>query len=397
MSNRLRQTDFIHRKGIESRMTPLSTHNSISKSIFPPWKAVSFAALLWIILACSLINPTPPSPSVFNSGRTAYGFFPTAPEVNILSVWNTFRAIGEHGDVVLIQQPVAWDEFRDGVDGKSKKMEDIHNQVNLAWQNGLEAIFVVDPLNGLDRREFAELPPDLAGAGFSHPLIRSAYQNFALRIAKDFHPRYLGLASEINTYADAFPGDFPSFLSLYRETYKKIKLESPETQVFVTFQWEDLNNLDIFSDERGESIKWELMEAFEPNLDLWVISSYPFAAFDSAKDIPAGYYTPLLERTDKPLAVAEGGFGSVDVPPFHGTPEDQVLYLNAIHNQIGNRLRFWIYLVLDDFNMDSYGNFFASQGQGDKVETLRFFSVIGLRERNGTPKPALAVWDSFRQ
>jgi hypothetical protein len=87
----------------------------------------------------------------------------------------------------------------------------------------------------------------------------------------------------------------------------------------------------------------------------------------------------------------------VDIPPAHGTPQDQVLYLNAIHDQIGKRLAFWIYLVLDDFNMDSYKQYLESQGQGDKVETLRFFSVLGLRERDGTPKPALAEWDGFRR
>jgi hypothetical protein len=355
------------------------------------------AGLFLAAIACKFAQPSPPSPSVFDLGRTVYGFFPTAPEVNILSVLGTFHAISQHGDVVLIQQPVPWNDFRAGIDGPSKTVDDIRNQVNMGWQNGVDAIFVVDPLNGLDRREFAGLPPDLAGADFSNPVVRTAYQNYALRLARDFHPRYLGLASEINTYADTYPEDFPNFLSLYRETHKKIKAESPETKVFVTFQWEDLNNYDAVGAARGASIKWDEIEAFEPDLDLWVISSYPFVAFPSAADIPKNYYSPLLSRTDKPLAVAEGGFGSVDIPPAHGTPQDQVLYLNAIHDQIGKRLAFWIYLVLDDFNMDSYKQYLESQGQGDKVETLRFFSVLGLRERDGTPKPALAGWDGFRR
>jgi hypothetical protein len=354
-------------------------------------------ALLAAALACSLTHPIPPSPSVFDSGRTAYGFFPTAPEASLFSAWNIYRSIAAHGDVVLLQPAVPWDEFRGGIDSQSPKFEDLRGQVTLAWASRLEPVFVVDPLNGLNRTQFAGLPADLAGADFSHPAVRAAFQNFALRIAREFHPRYLGLASEINTYADAFPADFPNFLSLYRDTYRKIKTESPDTQVFVTFQWEDLNNLDLFREGGEPSIKWDLVEAFEPDLDVWVISSYPFAAFDSAAEIPADYYTPLLGRTAKPLAVGEGGFGSADLPPFHGTPEDQVLYLNAIHNQIGPRLAFWIYLVLDDFNMDSYAKYFESRGAGADVETLRWFSVVGLRTRNGTPKPALAVWDGFRR
>jgi hypothetical protein len=362
----------------------------IPQAFLPP------AALLLGICACAFLHPTPPSPSVFDSGRTAYGFFPTPPEISILSAWNLFRAIAAHGDVVLIQQNVAWDDFRDGIDGDSKRIDDIRAQVNLAWQNGLEPIFVVDPLNGLNRREFGGLPPDLAGADFNHPVVRAAYQNFALRLARDYHPRYLGLASEINTYADAFPDDFPNFVSLYRDTYLKIKRESPGTQVFVTFQWEDINNVNRFADQGEKKIDWDRIEAFEPDLDLWVISSYPFVAFDSAAEIPDDYYAPLLTRTAKPLAVGEGGFGSADMPPFHGTPADQAGYLNAIHDQIGERLAFWIYLILDDFNMDSYRAYLQSQGMAENAETMRFFSIVGLRERDGTPKPALAVWDGFR-
>jgi hypothetical protein len=378
-------------------MPSLPIHPPPSQPRSLPGKAVGFLSLGFGILACVISQPTPPSPSVFETGRTAYGFFPTPPDVDILSTLNIYRSIGEHGDVVLLQQPVAWEEFREGIDGESKKMNDIRGQVNLAWQNGLELIFVVDPLNGMDRSRFAGLPPDLRDADFSHPAVRSAYQNYALRIAREYHPAYLGLASEINTYADAHPEDFPNFLSLYRETYRKIKSESPPTRVFVTFQWEDLNNLDMIGGERGAYIKWEQIEAFEPELDLWAVSSYPFAAFTSAAEIPADYYTPLLTRTGKPLAVAEGGFGSVDVGPFHGTPQDQTEYLNAIHDQIGHRLAFWIYLILDDLNMEAYGAFFAEHGQAEMTETLRFFSVVGLREGDGTPKEALAVWDAFRR
>jgi hypothetical protein len=31
------------------------------------------------------------------------------------------------------------------------------------------------------------------------------------------------------------------------------------------------------------------------------------------------------------------------------------------------------------------------------VGTLGFFAHVGLRRRDGTPKPALALWDSYRR
>jgi len=140
------------------------------------------------------------------------------------------------------------------------------------------------------------------------------------------------------------------------------------------------------------------MEIFEPNLDVWAISSYPFAAFLSGADIPADYYTPLLSRTSKPLAVAEGGFTSRPNPPLPGDEQSQVDYLNAIHTQIGGkRLAFWVYLLLNDFDMDSYAKAMRQQGLNDEnIDTLGFFASVGLREFDGKPKPALEVWNLFR-
>jgi hypothetical protein len=219
-----------------------------------------------------------------------------------------------------------------------------------------------------------------------------------LWIEREFQPRYLGLASEINTYLDAHPDDVENYMSLYREVYDLVKAESPETQVFVTFQWDDLNNMFPPAAEGRPAYQtnWDQVEAFEPRLDLWVISSYPYFVFPD-EAIPEDYYTPLLDQTDKALAVAEGGWASRPVGGVPGDPERQVGYLEAIHDQLGDRLTFWVYLILNDFNLDSYREIMLEQGQGDDdVETLGMFATVGLREYDGTPKPALTLWDEYR-
>jgi hypothetical protein len=74
-----------------------------------------------------------------------------------------------------------------------------------------------------------------------------------------------------------------------------------------------------------------------------------------------------------------------------------VEYLDAVHTQIGERLAFWTYLLLSDFNPQSYADFMRRQGRYDSdIDTLGMFQSVGLRETDGTPKPALAVWDEFR-
>jgi hypothetical protein len=242
--------------------------------------------------------------------------------------------------------------------------------------------------------------PDGWEASFANPDVRAAFTNFTLWIVRQFSPGYLGLGSEINTYLDAHPEDAENYLSLYREVYDRVKGEAPDTQVFVTFQWDDLNNMfePAAEGRPAGQTNWEQVEAFEPRLDLWAISSYPYFAFPSGEGIPSDYYTPLLERTSKRLAVAEGGWTTTPLGPIQGDEQGQVGYLQAIHDQLGERLSFWVYLVLTDFNMDSYAEFMRQQGRPESdIEGLSMFAAVGLQQFDGTPKPALAVWDAFRE
>ena len=69
---------------------------------------------------------------------------------------------------------------------------------------------------------------------------------------------------------DAHPEDVGNFVSLYKELYKKVKDEVPDTQIFVSFQWDDLNNMFAPATEgrRAGQTNWDQVEAFEPELDL---------------------------------------------------------------------------------------------------------------------------------
>lgn len=361
---------------------------------------IASSLLLLVSLACNAAQSIPATPqnSVFDSGRTAYGFFPSPPETTLESVFQLFKDMGAHGDFVLIQQNTAWEDFVNGTDGESQTRTDLINQVKLARQNELEYIFVIDALNGLNRREFVGLPAGWQ-ASFANPDVRSAYRNYALWVVQTFHPRYLGLASEINTYMDAHPDDAPKFISLYNEIYALVKAEAPETQVFVTFQWDDLNNMFPQPEEGNRQpfdTNWEQIEAFEPNLDLWVISTYTYFVFNN-EDIPADYYTPLLTRTDKPLSVAEGGFTSQAVGGVNGSSESQVAYLTALHDQLGPRLAFWVNTLLSDINIDAYAAQMQKEGRDPQdALSLGAFAHIGFLNSDGSPKPALEVWNSFR-
>ena len=80
---------------------------------------------------------------------------------------------------------------------------------------------------------------------------------------------------------------------------------------------------------------------------------------------------------------------------FKGKLQDQVDYLNAIHTQLGERLAFWIYLILNDINGEAYRDFLAQNGMQSNADTILWFAAVGLQELDGTPKPALQIWDAF--
>lgn len=337
---------------------------------------------------------TPVSREVFDFSRTGFGFFPTPPEPTVDSSVENIKNMSEHADVLLFQEQVPWQDFQNGVDSESSRINGVGDLVDYVEFYGMQSIMVVDPLNGLNRRQFQGIPEEWGEVDFSTPEVRTAYRDFSVRLARDFQPAYLGLASEINTYLDAYPEDAEHFLSLYKETYAAVKEVSPDTRVFVTFQWDDLNRLD--GDGTPYDIKWDQIEAFEPELDIWAISSYPYVFLDDPSEIPDDYYAPLLERTDKPLAVAESGWTSQDVGEITGSQEAQAEFLRTMDEQIGERLVFWINLLYADLNWEDYRVIFAEQGTVQDMNTLANFVHLGLADSSGNPKPALEVWDALR-
>ncbi len=84
-------------------------------------------AIILATLACTIqplwrnLEGTPaPIPSLqaspYSLGRTLYGFFPSPPKATTQSVIETYQAIGQHGDVVLLQQNIPWDAFSNKID-----------------------------------------------------------------------------------------------------------------------------------------------------------------------------------------------------------------------------------------------------------------------------------------
>jgi hypothetical protein len=117
----------------------------------------------------------------------------------------------------------------------------------------------------------------------------------------------MALGVEMNLYYEKNKDDWENFRTLYAEAYAAVKRASPDTQVTVTLQYEDLQALLPRDDVHFP--EWQLVRAFEP-IDFVSISTYPSFAFADPAQIPPKYYSQLTAFTDKPIAIAEMGFAS---------------------------------------------------------------------------------------
>jgi hypothetical protein len=111
-------------------------------------------------------------------------------------------------------------------------------------------------------------------------------------------PPYLCLATEINMMAFKDIQEYIYFAAIYKRVYPEIKKISPNTKVFVSFQWDIYSVLD---DKEPKKIAEhsKLIDIFRPELDVVAFTSYPSTQFDKPAAIPANYYGNISRHTKK--------------------------------------------------------------------------------------------------
>ena len=115
-----------------------------------------------------------------------------------------FDLLGKNADVVLHHTSPDWEQFVDSNSVErnaavTSQLESTNFIVEMAKRENLKLFIVVDPLRA-DREEIDSKLPLNIGKNFGDENVRKAFKNYALRIARDYKPKYLGLGSEVNTY-----------------------------------------------------------------------------------------------------------------------------------------------------------------------------------------------------
>jgi hypothetical protein len=312
------------------------------------------------------------------------GFSSIPPERTTEAYLQAFATAAQYGEAILIQRTPPWTDFMPRGTVSRDTADTTRVERDLVEQYGLTLFYAIDPTDGVvQRSRLANLPPNIdPQEGFENEDVRAAFLAYAVYIARNYQPDYLALGVEINMMYERAPAQYEAFISLYSETYRAVKGNSPGTKVFPTWQLEDLEG--SFGDVHPP--RWELIEQLAPQMDVLAISTYPFLGdARSAADIRDDYYSQLRARWDGEIIIAETAYPSAPVEGRLnvGTESDQTAYLRRLlteANELGFGAVFW-FAALDP----------AFAGTG----ATAVFKDIGLRRADGSNKAAWALWEEW--
>lgn len=341
-----------------------------------------------ILAGCRAQTPTlptaTPTPRETAGAPRAFrlGFSSLPPSLSDAGYRAAFDLAGQQGDILLIQRAPSWAEFMDGAVPSARLRATTTSEREAARSRGLQLFMALDPFEASDRGRLAALPPGNSNRDLADPSLRSAFIAEATYIAVNYQPAFLALGLEVNSTFERNPQQYARFLETYREAYQAVKAAAPETQVFVTFQYEQL--LGVIPWEPPHPPRWQLLGDFAGHADVLGITTYPSFAYPVARKVPPDYYRQAVDHTSLRLAFAAAGYASSEGRDGvnSATPPEQRRFLERLlmeADELASPLVIW---------------FVGRDAEYLTTPPYDLLSSIGLRTARDEPKEAWSVWEA---
>jgi len=245
----------------------------------------------------------------------------------------------------------------------------------------------LDLTDGLNRS--AEAPALVAlGRSLTEPLVQQKVVDYALAIARELAPAWLGLAAETNLIRQVAPASlYAAVRTTANSAAAALHAGSASARLFVSVQVEVAWG--FASGSPGYAGIAQDLSDF-PFAELIGLSSYPYFAFPDPDDLPTDYYSRIHDEAGKPVLVVEGGWTSRSVGSIVSSEATQRRYIVRQAELLDRAGAVLVtQLTFADFDLASI--------PPPVPEGLGPFAYLGLVDAQLQPKPALQSWDSLFQ
>jgi hypothetical protein len=315
----------------------------------------------------------------------AMGFTPIPPRPTTAAVIQGIDLWSQRAEYAAIHEELPWTDLLGGMSPDAILDRDKVQLVDYMRSKGLQLYFMADLTDGLSRGEEA---PQLRALNRSiaEPEVQQALRDYMLAVDRKLHPEIIGLAAETNLIrAAALPAVYAGVVTAANAAAADLLAAGSSATLLFSVQvetaWGRLGG-------SGNYVGVEQDFADFPFAQMLGLSSYPYFAFAQPEDIPANYYSRLLNGRTLPVMVVEGGWTSVSAGSVQSTPALQARYITR-HAQLLDAVnaRGLIQLLFADLDLASFPPPIPAN--------LPLFVNIGLTDSDFNGKPALAAWDAL--
>jgi hypothetical protein len=308
--------------------------------------------------------------------------FPPRPDFDVAV--RAIEAWTQRADIAIVHEELPWTELLAGVAPDSILRPSKDDLIAYYRAKGLALVFIADANDGLAREREA---PGLRAAGRSitEPAVQRLYRDWIQAFVRRYRPEYVGLAAETNLIRVAAPRSlYDAVVAVANASAGDLRSLPNPPRLFVSIQVEVAWGKLINQPYQGIEIDFRDF----PFLDLVGLSSYPYFVWTDPADLPANYYSRLLEGRALEVMIVEGGWASASAAGFTADPVEQANYFRRQRTllELTDPVA-WLQLAPTDIDVASF--------PADLQESIRPFASLGVFDADLRPKPALAVWDSL--
>lgn len=201
-----------------------------------------------------------------------------------------------------------------------------------------------------------------------------------VEIAQKHQPAIMLIGVEINRYFEKSEEGFSDFVDLYPDIYQAIKDVSPATLVGSNFQLDYMRG-EAFRSGAEHDPHWEIINNFEPVLDIVSFTAFPYFDYDEPNEIPDNYFTEIGNHTSQPVMITETGWPSKPVSAFPGISASEDLQVEYFDQLLALTEPLPLHTLIWSFQHDPEIGIAGG-----------LFDYIGLKNNDGSPKKMFTEW-----